>query len=102
MTEAVNTSNAQLRVLRVLDTLIGNEFMGVAPGEIAKALATSPSNITRDLRTLQAAGYAEQIPETGRWRCGPRHIQHALAFQAHVARVSARVEEINQRYTRLP
>lgn len=102
MTEALPTAGSQERGYRVLLALAGNEFLGVAPGEVAKALSTSPSNITRDLRTLAAVGLAEQIPETGRWRLGPKLVQIALAFQTSLARNTARIEEIHQRYTRLP
>lgn len=102
MTDPTPTTGSQERGYRVLLALAGNEFLGVAPGEIAKALTTSPSNITRDLRTLQAVGLAEQIPETGRWRLGPKVVQVALAFQASLARNTARLDEINQRYTRMP
>lgn len=96
-------NSAQERGYRVLILLAGNEFSGVAPGELAKALATNPSNITQDLRVLQAAGLAETIPhDPKRWRLGPKVIQIANAFTAHMAEVTRRAAEIEQRYTRNP
>lgn len=96
------TSGSQERGYKVLILLAGNEFSGLAPGEIAKALETNPSNITRDLRVLQSVGLAEPIQETGRWRLGPKVVQIAIAFQRHLAISQARVAEIEQRYTREP
>ncbi len=102
MSEREYKSGAQERGYHVLILLAGNEFNGLAPGEIAKALDTGPSNITRDLRVLQSAGLAEQIQETGRWRLGPKLIQIALAFSDHVEKTSGRINELKQRYSRLP
>lgn len=95
-------NEAQLRLCRAIALLAGNEFDGVAPSELAKALKTNPANITRDLANLVEAGFAEQMPDSGRYRLGPKLIQIALAFQRHVARVSSRLAELEQRYTREP
>lgn len=103
MTDArAYTNDSQSRGYQVLLTLAGNEFTGLAPSEIAKAVDASPSAITRDLRVLQDAGLAEPILETGRWRLGPKLVQIALAFSDHLARSQRKVDEINQRYTRQP
>lgn len=96
------TNAAQQRVLKIVQLLAGNEFSGLVPMDLAKALDTNPSNVTRDLANLQAAGLAEQIPETGRWRLGPKLIQIALAFSEHVIRSADRLNELKQRYSRLP
>ena len=92
----------QQRILRALVVLAGNEFQGVAPGELAKAMGESPSTATRDLHNLKAVGFAEQIQETGRWRLGPKVIQLSLAFSQELSRARARLDEISNRYTRLP
>lgn len=102
MSEREYSNGAQERGYRVMLALRGNEFMGVAPGEIAKALGISPSNVTRDLAVLAKVGLAEQIQETGRWRLGPGIVQIALAFSTHLNRTKSRVAEIEQRYTREP
>lgn len=96
------TNNAQQRLLQVIAVLAGNEFSGLLPGEIAKAVGTTPHNITRDLDNLRQAGVAEQIQDTGRWRLGPKLIQVAMAFQRHVAKMRSRFDEIEQRYSREP
>lgn len=93
---------AQQRLLKVVVLLAGNEFNGLAPSDLAKALNTNPSNITRDLANLKEAGLAEQLPDTARWRLGPKLVQIALAFSDHMARSTSRMSELQQRYTRQP
>lgn len=95
------TNPAQQRVLAIQLLLAGNEFTGVLPSELARALDTSLPNMTRDLFNLEKAGIAERMP-TGRWRLGPKLVQIALAFTTHVGRQSDQLTEIKQRYTRPP
>ena len=94
-------NEAQQRLCRLIVLLAGNEFSGVAPSVLARELATSASNMTRDLNNLHAAGFAEEVAP-GRWRLGPRLVQVAVAFAAEVNRARTQLEEISQRYTRLP
>lgn len=93
-------SASQQRILATVMVLAGNEFNGLLPSEIAKALKVAPSAVTRDLSNLNKAGFAEQITETGRWRLGPKVVQLALAFTTAVDRSRSRLNEITQRYTR--
>lgn len=93
---------AQERGYRVLMLLAGHEFEGMAPGEIAKALDTSPANISRDLRVLQRVGLAEYLETIGRWRLGPKVVQIALAFQLAVNAQRTRLDEVTNRYSRTP
>lgn len=102
MAKADYDSPAQQRILRALLVLAGNEFQGVAPGELAKAMNTTPSTATRDLHNLREAGFAEQIQETGRWRLGPKLVQVAIKFSTALERAQLRMSEINNRYTREP
>jgi DNA-binding IclR family transcriptional regulator len=93
---------AQERGYAVLLALAGHEFQGVAPGEIAKALGVSASNVTRDLRVLQKMGLAEPLADTGLWRLGPKIVQISHAFTMNFDRARRRLEEVHQRYTREP
>lgn len=96
---ATNYINAaQQRVLKILMLLAGHEVMGLAPGEIAKAVRTSASNITRDLANLREAGYAEQL-ESGAWRITPRIGQIALRVLNSLGEARKRVEETAQRFS---
>lgn len=100
---------SQQRVLAVMAALAGHEVDGVSLTEIATAIAarngsgsltTARNNVFRDLHNLQAAGLAEQLPDSERWRLGPRLVQIALSYQRHIDRVAARLDETRQRYSR--
>lgn len=90
---------AQQRVLKILMLLAGHEMMGLTPGEIAKAVRTSASNVTRDLANLREAGYAEPL-ESGTWRITPMLGQIALRVANSLGEARRRVEETTQRFTR--
>lgn len=89
---------AQQRVLKVLMLLAGHEMMGLAPNEIAKAVRTSASNVTRDLANLREAGMAEPL-ESGAWRITPKVGQIALRVLNALGEARRRVEETAQRFT---
>lgn len=96
-------NSAQERGYRVLLALSGKEFHGVAPGEIAKALGVSASNVTRDLRVLQKMGLAEPLADDPRrWRLTPKLVQIAHAFDLQLHKQRRRYEDIAQRFTRDP
>ncbi len=96
------SNESQQRLVRLLLLLAGNEFHGLAPGEIAKALQVNPATTTRDLFNLKESGVAEQIEETGRWRLGPKLVQISLAYQTNIARAKSRLAEVDQRFSREP
>lgn len=95
-------SNAQQRILRIAVFLGGHEINGLAPGEIAKALDISAANVTHDLANLRLAGLAEQVPQNNRWRLSPRVPQIAMAMLNGISRAQAKVDETQNRYTRIP
>lgn len=92
-------NSAQQRVLALLFRLSGHEIEGVAPGELAQALRTSASNITRDLANLREAGVAEPL-ENGRWRLTPRIARISVQMAEALARAQERMNEVRQRFTR--
>lgn len=102
MSDEKYRSSTQQRVLQVLLALAGNEFGGVTPGELARATRSTASNMTRDLANLSLAGLAEEIPDTGRWRLGPKMVQLALAHLRHMDDIERRHNEVRQRYSRDP
>jgi len=93
-------SPSQQRILRLITVLSGNEFNGLAPSEIAKAMKCGASMVTRDLDNLREAGFAEQIQETNRWRLGPKLVQISVSFTNALNRAESRLREVSQRYTR--
>ncbi|HET8898768.1 MAG TPA: helix-turn-helix domain-containing protein [Rhodanobacteraceae bacterium] len=93
---------AQQRILKMLQRLAGHEIEGIAPAELATALRTSKSNVTRDLANLAEAGLAESMEPTGRWRLTPRVVQISLAAANAFSRAEDRLTEARSRFTRNP
>lgn len=94
-------SEQQQRILDLISTLAGHELTGLAPGEIAKLQACDPSQVTRDLANLKHKGWAEQIPETNRWRLGPQIVQISLKYSSGLSRAQARLDDISNRFSRV-
>lgn len=96
---------AQQRLLFVQSALAGHEVNGLSLTEIVKALESrmggnQKNNVFRDLQNLKLAGYAEQLPDSERWRLGARVVQTALDHLRGMERATARLEETRQRYSR--
>ena len=91
-------SDAQQRLLELIQTLAGHELEGLAPGDISKLNACSPSQVTRDLANLKAFGWAEQLPVTNRWRLGPDIVRIATRHMAVLDRAQRKVDELRSRY----
>lgn len=94
------THEGQQRVLRLVLLLAGHEITGLAPAEIAKQQDCNASAVTRDLANLAEAGFAEQVPETGRWRLAPQVVQIALRHMAALDRADQRLAETRNRFSR--
>ena len=92
---------AQVRLTRVIEALAGHEIEGLRLADIAVAIGGTQPLTLRDLRSLAAAGWAEQRDDT-RWRLGPKPVQIAIAFTTSTRRAQERIDEISQRYTRTP
>jgi DNA-binding IclR family transcriptional regulator len=96
------THDGQQRILKLVLLLAGNEITGLAPADIARQQACSASMVTRDLDNLKTAGWAEQVPETARWRLAPQVVQMAMQHMTALDRAKSRLAEIEHRYSRLP
>lgn len=97
--------DAQQRLLFVQSALAGHEVNGLSLAEIVKALESrmggnQKNNVFRDLHNLRLAGYAEQLPDSERWRLGARVVQTALDHLRGMERATTRLEETRQRYSR--
>lgn len=88
----------QQRLMRLIQTLAGHEMDGLAPGDIAKLNACSPSQVTRDLANLKAFGWAEQLPVTHRWRLGPDVVRIATRHMASLDRADRKLAELKSRF----
>lgn len=98
---------SQQRLLFVQSALAGHEVNGLSLTEIVKALESrmggnQKNNVFRDLHNLKLAGYAERLPDSDRWRLGPKLVQIAQAHQRYMERATSKLEETRQRYGREP
>ena len=91
------TGQSAGKVLEVLNVLLGHFAHGLTPTDLVKATGLSASNITRYVATLEAAGFAERIPETGRIRPSSRLAQHAVGILRSLDAAKQRVDEIVHR-----
>ena len=97
--EPKGTSQSAGKVLDVLNVLLGHFAHGLTPTELAKATGLEPSSITRYVATLEAAGFAERIPETGRIRPSSRLAQHAVSILRSLDSARQRIDEMTNRLT---
>ena len=93
------TNQSAIKVLSVLNVLMGHFAHGLTPTDLAKATGLSASNITNYVATLEEAGFAERIPETGRIRPSSRHAQHAVGILHSLDSARRRIDEIQNRLT---
>lgn len=93
------TGQSAGKVLDVLNVLLGHFAHGLTPTDLAKATGLSPSNITRYVATLEEAGFAERIPETGRIRPSVRLAQQAVAIMRSLDAARSRIDELTNRLT---
>lgn len=93
------TGQSAGKVLDVLNVLLGHFAHGLTPTDLAKATGLSPSNITRYVATLEEAGFAERIPETGRIRPSVRFAQQAVAIMRSLDAARSRIDELTNRLT---
>jgi DNA-binding IclR family transcriptional regulator len=79
--------------------LTGHEVLGLAPGEIAKALAVNPSWVSNNLPALEAeTGFVERVPGANRWRLGVPFVRIAMTVQANLNAERQRLEQTAGRY----
>ena len=93
------TGQSAGKVLEVLNVLLGHFAHGLTPTDLVKATGLSASNITRYVATLEAAGFAERIPETGRIRPASRFAQHAVSILRSLDSARQRIDEMTNRLT---
>jgi len=97
---AVQDNKSAGKVLKVLDVLLRNFAHGFSNGELTKETGYSASDICRYVSTLESAGFAERIPETGRIRPSHRLGQHAVQILKSLDNAAERIKESQQRLNR--
>lgn len=103
MTAPKQDRQSARRALRALLILQGHVMDGLRLSQVAEALGTSLPNALRDLGVLAEEGLAERIPGRDEyWRLTPRIVQISRATGEEFAKLRARVDEFEQRYSRAP
>ena len=105
MSADIKVVPCQVRLLTVIEILSGNEVFGMRLKEIAEAVVgsghrTTTATVLRDLQSLQAAGWAQQLDDN-KWRLAAKPIQVLTNFQWGLQNASGKLAEVQQRYTRL-
>jgi DNA-binding IclR family transcriptional regulator len=88
--------SAAARVLRALKALKGHTVTGLSNAELAHLTQDSPCNISRAMQALIEEGLAVKL-ENGRFAHSVGMLQIAQAHAEHMARLTDRMQEINQR-----
>lgn len=94
----VNTAGAMRKANALYRLLAGHEVMGLAPGEIAKALGVAPSWVSINMPLLAADGFVERVADTNRWRLGVAFVRIALTVSTNLNAAKRQLEELSQRY----
>lgn len=88
------------KVLAVLNLLMRHFAHGLTNAEIASSTGLGPSNVCRYVAALESAGFAERIPETGRYRPSHRIAQLAVGILKSLDDAQARLQESVSRITK--
>ncbi len=91
------TNNAQMRGYQTLKALFGHEVAGIECAELAKQLGREKAQVFKDLSTLQAAGFAEQLPDK-RWRLSSNLAREAIKIMNGLDMARQRLDETARRY----
>lgn len=90
------TDPAPLRVLRLLEAMVGGVVDGLTPREIIRLTGYTASNTSRDLRTLEAAGWARQLPG-GRWTLTEKPAALLKIYGLHLQSLTEQAREFDLR-----
>ena len=90
----------QLRILKVIETLSGNEVFGMRLTDLCSALNLAPPMVHRDLQTLEIGGWAQQM-EDGKWRLAAKPIQVLTNFQWGLQSAGIKLSNVQQTYAKV-
>lgn len=100
MAEKARPPQASMTTLRVLRLLEKHFAHGLTNSDISKTVGISQSQVVHHVAALEAEGFAERIPETGRVRPSVRLAQSAFGILKSLEDASARNQELTSRITR--
>lgn len=90
-------STSQQRVLKTMKALFGHEVTGITNKDLAKKLNMPVSYVFKDLKNLEEAGLAEQLPD-GYWRISPLLGRECFKIMNAFNDARRRLEENANRY----
>lgn len=105
MTRPGKDDSSQLlaRAKLIVEALAGHSFEGLRNKQIATAINDKEANSLRTLQRLESIGWTERVPGKQEcWRLSPRLVQIAIAHQNELARLTQRVDDFTNRYSRTP
>lgn len=100
MAESARPPQASQTTLKILNLLQKHFVHGLTNSDIAKSVGVSPSQVVHHVAALEAEGFADRIPETGRIRPSVRHAQACYQITRSLEDAAARVEELKSRIHR--
>lgn len=92
-----NIHTSQLRGYEVFKALFGHENIGITCQELAERFNEDKGKIYRDLKTIEEAGLAEQLPNKC-WRISPRYGDYAISILNGIQASKTRLDETIRRY----
>ena len=94
---ATQEISSAIKVLAVLDVLLRNFAHGFSPKELIEATGFSGTDITRYVNTLEQAGFAERIQETGRIRPSHHHARYGVQIMNSLVAAERQITESKNR-----
>ena len=90
-------STSQQRVLKTMKALFGHEVTGITTNDLSRQLETSSDRVFKDLKNLEEAGLAEQLPNKN-WRISPALGRESLHIVNNLNAMARRLDETAKRF----
>lgn len=91
-------NNGQQRLISVIKQLVGHELDGITAAELARELEEGTAAVFRDLKNLEAAGWAQKLEHSGGWRLTPGFAELLRTVQRNIMTVMEKVNRLNIEY----
>ena len=91
------TNKAQQRMIRLVECLAPHTRTGLALTDVAERMEVAPPTALRDLRNLEAVGWAQQR-ENSRWAMTAGATRPLLAIRDELHEAMNEINRINSEY----
>ena len=97
---APKLNDAIRKTCELFRLLAGHELLGLAPGEIAKALNVSAPWVSVNLPAIALeTGFVERVDGTNRWRLGVPFVRIATTVATNLNAARRQLDDIGARYS---